>query len=981
MMARWDKLVTVALFLGGLVVYVSTLAPGTLDGDAALFQYTPWVLGVTYPTGYPTYILLGRLWTALVPIGSVAYRMNLSSAVCGALALALLYPTARRLLEQRLAALLAVLIFATLPTYWRWATEAKIYTLHILFLSGMLFVLSRCGEEREQGLGNRALLASILFGLALGNHSTTLLLVPGLALFWWLNCRPARNNTPYETRNSHPGTRTPFYVLRFIPYVLPAVVLPLLLYLYVPLRAEVLLAREGTLPGLVVPVAVARGLVADFYHSGLEGLVRYFSAADFTDGVVTNWGLVPGQLLSVYWPLMRDDFDVGGALLGLVGAVYLAAWRPRRFWPLFLMYATLIPFVLAYGQGEQSAFLLPSSLVLAIFGGAAVAGGLRLMERIRGQGSGGRDRLLNLKYAVQREGAISKLLVRFTAAAASLALVVVVAWLPARQAQRNVEWLTHKWDDAAYQYWTDVLAHPMEEGAGMLAHWGDLTSFWYLQHVEGLRPDLYGLYPPTETVIADWLAAGHDLYIAGPLQDQTSGVEAHYQLLPWGRLVRLAPLEADPEALLPDLADVAGEVQFGGRIRLLKAGFDAQAPSGGILAVSLAWKTADDLRGDTHVSLRLVAEDGTRAGQTDQALVSGWLPADTLTPGQVLLSFHRFKLPAGTLPGEYRLQLAVEDWPMADGQVALDLGAVTVTPADPSQPLDPWGEYKPLKEVNFGGQIRLVGYDYSVTRARQGRGFSARFLWQALRPPDADYTLLVELVDGEGKVWRDWRHVPAEGRAPVGAWSVGKLVQDQIALVLPANAPPGEDSLRVRLAWERADGTRLPARRWLLPAGQSITLPGVRVIEEERVFDLPPIQTTTDADFDDKMHLVGYDLPVLRMAPGDTLPLTLVWQSLTSDMRESYSVFVHLVGPDGAIHGQWDKEPGARGKRPTTSWVTGEVVVDPIPVPLAPDAPPGTYRVLVGVYLAPDGPRLPLRDAAGGTGGDALELTQIEVGE
>jgi hypothetical protein len=61
--------------------------------------------------------------------------------------------------------------------------------------------------------------------------------------------------------------------------------------------------------------------------------------------------------------------------------------------------------------------------------------------------------------------------------------------------------------------------------------------------------------------------------------------------------------------------------------------------------------------------------------------------------------------------------------------------------------------------------------------------------------------------------------------------------------------------------------------------------------------------------------------------------------------------------------------------------VTGEVVVDPIPARLAPDAPPGTYRVLVGVYLAPDGPRLPLRDAAGGTRGDALELTQIEVGE
>jgi hypothetical protein len=48
-------------------------------------------------------------------------------------------------------------------------------------------------------------------------------------------------------------------------------------------------------------------------------------------------------------------------------------------------------------------------------------------------------------------------------------------------------------------------------------------------------------------------------------------------------------------------------------------------------------------------------------------------------------------------------------------------------------------------------------------------------------------------------------------------------------------------------------------------------------------------------------------------------------------------------------------------------------------VPLAPNAPPGTYRVMVGLYLAPDGPRLPIRDPSGATIGDALELTRIEV--
>ena len=136
-----------------------------------------------------------------------------------------------------------------------------------------------------------------------------------------------------------------------------------------------------------------------------------------------------------------------------------------------------------------------------------------------------------------------------------------------------------------------------------------------------------------------------------------------------------------------------------------------------------------------------------------------------------------------------------------------------------------------------------------------------------------------------------------------------------------------------------------------------------------------------DANFDDKAQLLGYDLPTSRLSPGDTLPLTLLWRSLTSDMRESYTVFVHLVGPDGAIYGQWDKEPGERSKQPTTGWVEREVVEDPVLVPLSADAPPGTYQVLVGLYLAPDGPRLPLRDGSGNIIGDALELTRLNVSE
>ena len=98
-----DPLIGLILFLIGLYAYTATLAPTVLEGDAALYEYTPYVLGVTYPTGYPLYILLGKLWLTLFPFGELAWRMNLFSALCSAAALPLLYGATRRLLAPHIS--------------------------------------------------------------------------------------------------------------------------------------------------------------------------------------------------------------------------------------------------------------------------------------------------------------------------------------------------------------------------------------------------------------------------------------------------------------------------------------------------------------------------------------------------------------------------------------------------------------------------------------------------------------------------------------------------------------------------------------------------------------------------------------------------------------------------------------------------------------------------------------------------------------
>ncbi|MCS7260986.1 MAG: hypothetical protein NZ765_09420, partial [Anaerolineae bacterium] len=657
-----------------------------------------------------------------------------------------------------------------------------------------------------------------------------------------------------------------------------------------------------------------------------------------------------------------------------LGAGYYAIWRPRRFWPLCLLHIALVPFVLTYGQGEQSAFLLPASWTLALFIGAGVVAAAHLTQMVA-----------TLARARRSTGDVHGLITRASKLGAQLAALAVVIFFAYQQSSHNVRWLREKWDDAAYHYWTDALAHPLEPGAGLLAHWGDLTSCWYLQHVEGWRRDLYGIYPPQRSAVETWLAAGHSLYIAGPLQTGAAELAAHYHLLPWGRLVRVLPRDTAPETTLPDLPAVPVEVIFGGRLQLTHAHWDAAKAAGEALPVTLLWRTLEEMPADVHLSLRLVDGVGQNVAQLDDTLLSGWLPQSSIAANWPLLSFNRLRIPTGILPGSYQLQVGVYrkgegEWRVSSGQTLYTLGTVEVTAAPPGTPADPWQEFKPAPEVVFGDALRLVGYDYSVTRARQGRGFVLRLLWQAERAPEGDYILAVELIDALGHVWRDWRLAPVGGRLPTSRWKEGQTVRDEIPLVLPALAPPGAHTMWTRLAWLRADGSRLPARCGWIPCGDSVVLPGVRVIEQEgRTFEMSPYTDAIGARFGDQAILVGYHLPKKRFCPGSVVPMELVWRSLSADIRASYTVFVHLLEHDGTIIAQADKEPGPRGKRPTTSWVRDEIIRDPVPLTLPPDIPAGTYRLVAGLYTKNDGVRLPVYSPAGASLGDSLVLTEVKV--
>ncbi|HXD95661.1 MAG TPA: DUF2723 domain-containing protein [Candidatus Acidoferrum sp.] len=174
--AAWTRATIVAALAAGLVplaVYLATLSPTVNGGDSGEFIAVAYLGGVAHPPGYPLHAILGRLLTFL-PFGSVAWRVNLLSALCDAGAAALLFRAVLLLTGDRAAGLLAAGAFAFGPLVWPYAITAEVFALNNLFVAGLLYWSARALREDAHGATPPRTLYLSAFWLSLGlaNHHT-----------------------------------------------------------------------------------------------------------------------------------------------------------------------------------------------------------------------------------------------------------------------------------------------------------------------------------------------------------------------------------------------------------------------------------------------------------------------------------------------------------------------------------------------------------------------------------------------------------------------------------------------------------------------------------------------------------------------------------------------------------------------------------------------------------------------------------------
>jgi hypothetical protein len=129
-------------------------------------------------------------------------------------------------------------------------------------------------------------------------------------------------------------------------------------------------------------------------------------------------------------------------------------------------------------------------------------------------------------------------------------------------------------------------------------------------------------------------------------------------------------------------------------------------------------------------------------------------------------------------------------------------------------------------------------------------------------------------------------------------------------------------------------------------------------------------RVSVGANLEGNILLAAYELPRRDYRPGETLPVTLIWQAINAP-GQGYTVFVHLTRADGSLVTQHDGSP-ANGTRPTDTWSAGDQVSDDHQLNIPPDAAPGEYWLRVGMY---DGAgRLAVTDAGQATSIDNVIL-------
>ena len=456
-----------------------------------------------------------------------------------------------------------------------------------------------------------------------------------------------------------------------------------------------------------------------------------------------------------------------------------------------------------------------------------------------------------------------------------------------------------------------------------------------------------------------WIYDGPVISQDEPQQDFTFPVEAVL-----GGQARLYGVDVGDVAMPADKYAVApGENEFAGPY----PGYRQDVKG---LPVTLHWETLgaiDSGRGRLNAVVRLVDDDGHVWGQIDRMILAGlWRPNEWF-PGYYLQDEYKLPFDPATPPGTYHLEVGLYDFESGQSYgVVKDIGKITLTPPETLAAPEQLPLVAPTPQP-VNKSLTIVGHTFVDASLPPGGEIDGKIFWQATAPINRRSELQFSFVGPDRRRYIIYEDAPlAADTYPETAWREGEVVGQAYRFRVPAVAPPGEYPMQLIVL---DPDTREPR-------GEPVTVAAITIEQQQRNFILPAGVAPTSAVINDELELVGYKLHDPAVKQGESFGLTLYWRSMEF-AASNYTVFVHVVGPDQSIRGQWDSVP-AHGTLPTSGWVPGQIIEDEFQIPMSADAPPWKYDIFVGMYDPVTGRRQELFSPKAPTSDNRVWLTRIQ---
>ena len=356
------------------IIYLITLAPSVVQIDSGELAAVQITLGIAHPTGYPLFTVLGYLFS-LIPLPfTKIYQMNLLAAIYCAAAIGFFVQSVKLALDnldkfnlgksleikkvkkksrkdkqnnakskkekqeipdivKLFTSAFSGLILAFSKTFWFQSTSVEVYSLHLLLICIIIFILLKAylqSEEKKNGIWNFWFILAIILALGFSNHMTTLLVLPAIAYLFF---------TQYGFNKA--SIRKMFVMITIFLTILA------IIYSYLPIRAS-----QQPIINWGNPI-------------DMERVLRHISGKQYQVWLFSSMEAAKKQF-AYFFSNLTNEFNI--ALIPIIiGVLFTYSYSKKLFIFLTVLFASTVLYSINYDIVDIDSYFLLAHIALAFF--------------------------------------------------------------------------------------------------------------------------------------------------------------------------------------------------------------------------------------------------------------------------------------------------------------------------------------------------------------------------------------------------------------------------------------------------------------------------------------------------------------------------------------------------------------------------------------------------------------------------------------